>query len=310
MYILHVDSHIFHIPMNITYPPFKNGRYMEEYFYDYIQKNISNFNDINYVYIPVFWTNLQVNSDYNKNKEYYNSLLLSYYSEYPVDTKFFTIVQHDDCVLLNLPKNTLIFGACSGHIPLPLIYEDTNNILETLTSKYNIERNILCSFYGSSSYPIRNILKYFHKEGEIEVYLKDWNDTVEKNDQFDFIKLALQSKFNLCPRGYGRSSFRFFESILLGSIPIYIYDDENWLPYKELIDYSKFSIVLNSKNIDSLPVILSKLSRIEITNMQKELINHKKVFGLDFMCLYIINILSKEIINYNLHIGQQKLSFI
>jgi hypothetical protein len=154
------------------------------------------------------------------------------------------------------------------------------------------------------------MLKYFHKNGEIEIYLKDWNISIEKNHQFDFIKLALQSKFSLCPRGYGRSSFRFFESILLGSIPIYIYDDENWLPYKELIDYSKFSIVLNSKNIDSLPVILSKLSDIEITNMQKELINHKKVFGLDFMCLYIINKLSKENIEYDLHIGQQQLSFI
>jgi hypothetical protein len=310
MKILTIDKSIFNVLTSTIYPPFKNGKYMEEYFYDFIEKNINKFDEIDYVYIPVFWTNLQINDDYNKNKEYYNSLLLSYYSEYSSNTKFFTIVQHDDCVLLNLPKNTLIFGACSGHISLPLIYQDTNNVLETLTSKYNIERNILCSFYGSSSHPIRNMLKYFHKEGEIEIYLKDWNINVEKNDQFDFIKLALQSKFSICPRGYGRSSFRFFESILLGSIPVYIYDDENWLPYKELIDYSKFSIVLNSKNIDLLPIILSKLSDIEITNMQTELINHKKVFGLDFMCLYIINKLSKETINYNLHIGQQQLSFI
>jgi len=310
MRILHIDKLIFQIPTNTIYPPFKNGKYMEEYFYEYIQSNINNFNKIDYVYIPVFWTNLQVNNDYAMNKEYYNSLLKTYYNEYSSNTKFFTIVQHDDCVLLNLPKNTLIFGACSGHISLPLIYEDTNNILETLASKYTINRNILCSFYGSSSHPIRNMLKYFHRDGEIEIYLKDWNINIEKNDQFDFIKLALQSKFSLCPRGYGRSSFRFFESILLGSIPIYIYDDENWLPYKDLIDYSKFSIVLNSKNIDSLPVILSKLSDIEITNMQKELINHKKIFGLDFMCVYIINMLLKENINYKLHIGEQQLSFI
>ena len=44
---------------SVLYPPFKNGRYMEEYFYDYIMANKNNINS-DRVYIPVFWTNIQI----------------------------------------------------------------------------------------------------------------------------------------------------------------------------------------------------------------------------------------------------------
>ena len=53
-----------------TYPPFKNGYYLEEYFYNYVLENKELFDSIDYVYIPVFWTNLQVSSDYESKKEY------------------------------------------------------------------------------------------------------------------------------------------------------------------------------------------------------------------------------------------------
>ncbi len=39
------------------------------------------------------------------------------------------------------------------------------------------------------------------------------------------------SRFNLCPRGYGRSSFRFAESIQIGRIPVFLWDDVPWIPY-------------------------------------------------------------------------------
>ena len=34
------------------------------------------------------------------------------------------------------------------------------------------------------------------------------------------------SLFSLCPRGYGPTSFRLYESIQLGSIPVYIAEDD------------------------------------------------------------------------------------
>jgi len=37
---------------------------------------------------------------------------------------------------------------------------------------------------------------------------------------------------NLAPRGYGRSSFRLTEAIQMGRVPVYVYDDMEWLPYR------------------------------------------------------------------------------
>jgi hypothetical protein len=42
-----------------------------------------------------------------------------------------------------------------------------------------------------------------------------------------------RSKFNLAPRGFGRTSYRLAEIIQIGRIPVYLYDDISWLPYEE-----------------------------------------------------------------------------
>ena len=39
------------------------------------------------------------------------------------------------------------------------------------------------------------------------------------------------TKFNLAPRGYGRSSFRYAEAIQMGRIPVFLWDDLPWIPY-------------------------------------------------------------------------------
>jgi len=39
------------------------------------------------------------------------------------------------------------------------------------------------------------------------------------------------SKFNLAPRGYGRSSFRYAEAVQMGRMPVFLWDDVPWIPY-------------------------------------------------------------------------------
>ena len=40
------------------------------------------------------------------------------------------------------------------------------------------------------------------------------------------------ASLNLAPRGYGRSSFRLVECIQMGLIPVYLWDDHEWAPYR------------------------------------------------------------------------------
>jgi hypothetical protein len=43
--------------------------------------------------------------------------------------------------------------------------------------------------------------------------------------------LNQRTQYNLAPRGWGRTSYRLAEIIQLGRIPVYVYDDYEWLPY-------------------------------------------------------------------------------
>ena len=294
---------------SIVYPPFKNGRYMEEYFYDYIINNIDKFTVNDYVYIPVFWTNLQVSDDFELKKEYYTTILLDLYNNYNKQTKFFTIVQQDDCIFLPLPTNTLIFGACSGHIPLPLIYEDINHTLANYKNTIICEKPLLCSFIGSETHKVRQSIKYLQSSPHFLINSKGWDVNVKPSDAINFINVTLQSKFALAPRGYGRSSFRYFECIHLGIVPIYVYDDINWLPYQDEIDYSKFSIVIHEDEISNLENLLLSIDINKYNEMRKEVIKNEHFFSLEYMSEYIIKKLNDNN-NYKLYKGNHNVNFI
>jgi hypothetical protein len=116
-----------------------------------------------------------------------------------------------------------------------------------------------------------------------------WTLSVEKNNQDVFIEKTLHSKFALAPRGYGKSSFRFFEIFQLGGIPIYVWDDVEWLPYKDILDYSKFCISINESQLTILPELLGEIDEAKYSEMMDEYQKIKHMFELEFMCKYVIS---------------------
>jgi hypothetical protein len=273
------------------YPPFKNGKYMEEYFYEYALNN-KNKIETDMVFIPVFWTNLQNHPAFSKQKQNYDILLTRAFLQFPQDTKYFVIVQHDDGPQLRLPKNTIIFGACTGTIPLPLIYEDTTNQL--LLQHRNEKKELFASFVGTLTHKVRNkmveAIETEKNNESITLVTKphnDWTSNVSKSAADVFIDLTLNSKFCLAPRGYGRSSFRFFEAMLLDTIPVYIWDDIEWLPYKDILDYSKFSVSIQEKDIGKMVEILKSISDEKYLSMLEEIKRVRHYFTLEGMSEYI-----------------------
>lgn len=277
------------------YPPFKNGRYMEEYVYEYLMERKDEIKT-DFVYIPIFWTNLQIHKGFSTFRENYNKLLQSYFIKMDPDTKYFTVVQHDDGPLLTLPKNTIIFGACTGTIPLPLIYEDNTQLLSQLTRIPFHSKNYLASFIGTSTtHPIRKTLStYISNKNDFYYFTRNiWVENVEEEDKNRFMEITMRSKFCLAPRGYGRSSFRFFEAMLMDIIPVYFWNDMEWLPYKELLDYSKFSISIHNKDIDKLENKLRGISEEEYNKMLEELRRVRYYFTLEGMSEYIMKKISE-----------------
>jgi len=284
---------------SVVYPPFKNGRYMEEYFYDYVVKNRDTINS-ELVYIPAFWTNIQLHPNFKDKKDGFNILLKRAYSLLPENTTFFTIVQADLGVELVLPKNTIVFGACFGDIPLPLIYEDKTNRLETAKeNNLNKERPILASFVGThTTHPLRmELFSFLSSTDDIKFVSKpNWTNNITESLADSFINTTLDSKFCLAPRGFGRSSFRFFEAILLDTIPVYFWDDIEWLPYKDEIDYTKFAITIHAKDISKTRDILKSISNEKYLSLLEELTRVKHYFTLEGMSEYIIRRISNPLI--------------
>ena len=275
---------------SITYPPFKNGRYMEEYFYDYSTNPENNHKiDTERIYIPAFWTNIQNHPNFSDMKENLNILLKRAYSLFPESTPYFTVVQADLGVELVLPKNTLVFGACYGDIPLPLIYEDVTNRL--LNTPRPIQRKLRGSFVGTYTHTLRQ--KMFLSIGRNPNFKFEtndiWTNSVPHAAADTFIKTTLNSKYCLAPRGFGRSSFRFFEAMLLDTVPVYFWDDAEWLPYKDILDYSKFSVSIHKTNIDKTAQILKSISHERYLSMLEELKRVRHYFTLEGMSEYIIN---------------------
>jgi hypothetical protein len=273
---------------SVVYPPFKNGRYMEEYFYDYIIKHQSEI-ESDRVYIPAFWTNMQIHPNFQQTKTNYNILLKRAYSLLPEGTKYFTIVQADLGVELALPPNTLVFGACYGDIPLPLIYEDTTNKL------INVPRlptkKLLASFVGTyNTHSLRQkMFLLLGRKLNFKFSVRTtWSNNIAQNLADEFINTTLQSKFCLAPRGFGRSSFRYFEAMLLDTIPLYFWDDIEWLPYKDILDYTKFSISIHSDNIGKTAEILKEITPPKYNEMMEELKRVRHYFTLEGMSEYVV----------------------
>jgi hypothetical protein len=291
-----IRNNLFYCKNKDTYPPFKKGLYLEEYFLDFIKRN--NY-QTSKKYIPALWTNFQIEGWFRQNdkKVEMQKSLDEWLLENESKNGYYTLVQYDDGPLLNIPKNTDIYGACSGTHILPLIYQDTNNTLLSMSKKSFNEKSILCSFVGNitSNNVLPNVRKVmfdtFKFNGKFKMINSGgWTPAVKKVMQDTFINTTIDSKFALSPRGYGRSSFRFFECYQLHTIPIYLWNDIEWLPFKDEIDYSKICVSLHISKINELENILSNITEEEYNNMFIEYEKIKHLFELEGMCEKIITL--------------------
>jgi hypothetical protein len=292
-----LNNSLFYYKNKDTYPPFKNGLYLEEYF---LRKITNETHLLKRKYIPALWTNFQIEGWFESKKQEMQNLLNKWLQENPSENGYFTIVQYDDGPLLKLPDNTIVYGACSGNIPIPLIYQDINNTLINIPKKTFFEKQILCSFVGNITSNnvqpnVREVMKNILSANPKFVFFNSggWTPYVGVDLQKKFVNLTRDSKFALAPRGYGRGSFRFFECFQIGTIPIYLWNDIEWLPFKNVIDYSRLCISLHISQINSLEQKLESITENDYNKMFDYYNEIKDLFELEGMTNQII----KEINN-------------
>jgi hypothetical protein len=279
------------------YPPYHQGEYLEEYFFNFYLKHIEDFKKVKYQYLPVFWTDIYLYSSFllNPLQDDLNSLDPKSY--------YFTVSQHDDAPYQSFPPNTLKFSAggnIENTIPIPLICSPI------VYNKELKEKDVFCSFVGSITSPISKwgIVSYNLRIQMLETLVnnkdyilkpKNWGPNVEKDRQDLFLDLTSRSKFTLCPRGYGATSFRLYEAIQLKSIPVYIYYEKPHLPFDKKIKWEDFCVLIDSKNMDTIDDQLKSINEEKYNQMityGQEV--YSKYFTLEGMCNGILETL-KEI---------------
>lgn len=201
-------------------------------------------------YLPMYWSYWQLGHNYGLDgreemKQYLENIIID-------PKKTFTISEAD-----NEPNFGIDIKVFSGNtkdnswIPIPII-----------TSPHQIfsipEKKYLASFYGSlKTHPIRQLMARGLK-GRTDVSIIS-SDKVQ--DETGFVNSILQSYAVLCPRGSALGSYRFYETMQLGRVPIMI-SDYDFRPFPNYFHWDEFSYFLDDMN--KLPTLLDSLDKSEL----------------------------------------------
>ncbi|WP_198172467.1 exostosin domain-containing protein [Hymenobacter ginkgonis] len=127
-----------------------------------------------------------------------------------------------------------------------------------ITCDFSNEPQFLFSFYGATtSSPVRHeVAKLTHPRGNVLIsnvamYVNDR----PKDLQLRYANLLTNSKFVLCPKGFGPSSIRLFETLRAGRVPVIISDE---LVCPAGADWTKFAVFVPESRVSEIPQILEK----------------------------------------------------
>ena len=291
-----------------AYPPHTRNN-IESYFLNFAKRNIGLIKT-SMNYLPIQWTNNYVQfRNQEKRSDFRADQFLQLWLDNngPLLGPCFTIVQNDDGPYERLLPNIKVFGAGgTGHVPIPLLC-DPHPRREGLTRKPNYVSfvgQIECGgpeagVRGRSSWDPNGagarVRRAMLKAFQASPHVNNVGKGCPLQDKQAWFEVAVQeSTFALAPRGYGKTSFRLYEAMQLGAIPVYIYD-EPWLPFASEIHWPAFCVMCHSSEIAELPNRLARMTEAEISRLQDNLDRiYPAYFTFDATCWQIIKILEGQ----------------
>ena len=271
IYILPIDKKTQPEDQPWRYPKHSENFGVEQDFLKYLHNNpfllTDNPNDADWHYLGAYWTRWHVGHDFAKTgleelQEAVNKAIVD-------DKKTFTICQYDDGPVVNVGKTIQFLASrkTEAGIDIPLLCSDHELPFFKQKKKY------LASFLGIvSTHKIRSEM-IDELKGRKDVYIYDGHKPVD-----EFVKTTLQSYVALTPRGYGGSSFRFFEAMQMGVVPFLIGEPDT-RPFQEDIPYDKISLYADSaEKINGMLAFKNTEELLEMGRMCKEIYKEKLAY--------------------------------
>jgi hypothetical protein len=240
-----------------VYPRHNRDYGVEQDFYEYLLKSphllVSTPVEADWHYLPVYWTRWHLRHEYGKAgreelQESVSNVILD-------DTKTFTICQYDDGPLIDIGKaaQCLASRKSEAGIDIPLLAAPHRKPFFYPAKRYQ------ASFIGrASTHPVRSELMALLGQRP-DAFMFDGI----KGSRW-FVRKTLASWIALAPRGYGGSSFRFFEAMQLGVVPLLLGDIDT-RPFKNEIPWHTCSFYV-TRAVDVLP-ILENVTHDELKSM-------------------------------------------
>jgi hypothetical protein len=136
-----------------------------------------------------------------------------------------------------------------------------------------------------NTHPIRReLFKKFKGQKDILV-----SDSLTGSKRY--AKQISRADLSICPRGFGGSSFRFYESIELGTVPVLI-GDMDTRPFQDDIPWNDYSFYFSSvERFDQF--IKSGFDKIQIRQMTKRLPEIQQAISYQNWCKYVVRKLKR-----------------
>lgn len=124
------------------------------------------------------------------------------------------------------------------------------------------DRKYMASYMGSKDHAPHNL------RGEMLKMMGHWNNN-EQNLTYvgrspNWREVMRNSKVQLAPRGFGRTSYHVVEILQSGLIPVHVYSDVPWMPYQNLMQKVSFTT-----SIDDFPEFMKKLAKIDDAKLEQ-----------------------------------------
>jgi hypothetical protein len=182
-----------------------------------------------------------------------------------------------DPVLRETPERCFVFEQCDRPVPyLPGLYVSLparrhdpsrtravpswgaadESVARTLIGE--VDASLLFSFRGYPNAPVRGALlaaRFARDDVSVSATSRFWDYGHDEEARHDYLREVRSSLFVLCPRGWGTSTRRLYETMQLGRVPVVLSDE--WAPPAGLA-WDDFSLRVDERDVARLPAILEK----------------------------------------------------
>jgi hypothetical protein len=210
-------------------------------------------NEADWHYLPVYWTRWHLNHNYGTTgltelDHLVNEAIID-------DSKTFTVCQYDDGPMIHLGGAKLFLASRKNlnGFDVPLLCKPHKKPF------FKQVKSFKASFVGRLETHIIRSQMNDVLSSRLDVNIINGDLSTR-----EYIKIILKSYLALSPRGYGGSSFRFFEAMQLGVAPILIGDIDT-RPFKNYLKWDEVSIYI--KNPNELNAVLDHKSNEELLQM-------------------------------------------